>query len=564
MCPTDSSLIGNICLCPQNSILVGNACICNQISGQQMIAKSCQCPSGQSIINNSCQTNYVINMSDLGLECSQFIFTTSFSISTVTNSITSSTNFSSGYVFGTATVISNALIDVANNVYSTMQPLFQSQTTFNSIQLQFETQTMTSGNIFSNIVISITQVNILSKINSQIAVSSGQLNIMSQQSNNANILNLLINLSFSLQNGKITLINTIQNSINVTNYQVSGIYQSYFCVSLVSLISSSTVITVNNLNFAPTVFNVGNQSSYLFSQVQNCSVLLNSIAIILGSNQVFQELVSANYSDYQFGGLVTSISKTRLQVNNVISSSYQNYGVKDTKYSGFLVGNSTDTASNVTIQNLCLQLSVKSTGQFYYFGIVGFNQGNTSFSQAQVSFSCAVAFYNGFGIIGVQFDSSKFSEITDVEVVLVSNGAYGYVGALYGYCQANVKKMSNILVNRSSITAEYYTGGLIGYVIFTTALVQNATVQFSNLSSSGQASGGLIGTANGVTLQLFDITINTVRIVSASNSGIVLGANNGVNTFVITNSKSTGVNYVNNVVSANCVSFTNTWSVRQC
>ncbi|CAL6113589.1 Hypothetical_protein [Hexamita inflata] len=198
------------------------------------------------------------------------------------------------------------------------------------------------------------------------------------------------------------------------------------------------------------------------------------------------------------------------------------------------------------------------------FGIVGFNQGNTSLSQAQVSMACAVALYSGFGIIGVQAASSRFSEISDVEVTLFSTGTWGYVGALYGNCFATVKKMSNILVNSSNITAQYYTGGLIGYVLYTIALIQNATVQFSNLSSSGQVSGGLIGTADSVTLQLLNITINTIRIVSASNFGIVLGANNGVNTFVITNSKSTGVNFVNNVVSANCASFINTWSIRQC
>ncbi|CAL6082962.1 Conserved_hypothetical protein [Hexamita inflata] len=141
-CGVNALNISNICTCPINSSLVSNICTCDKILGQSIINGYCVCPFGQSIINDSCKQIYQsINITSF--ECSLEVFSQSFDIQSITNQISSSSNFSAGYVFSTATVVQNSFIDISDNVYSTtVYPLFQSQSTFTNLKIQFGTLIM--------------------------------------------------------------------------------------------------------------------------------------------------------------------------------------------------------------------------------------------------------------------------------------------------------------------------------------------------------------------------------------------------------------------------------------
>ncbi|CAL6115569.1 Conserved_hypothetical protein [Hexamita inflata] len=146
-CGTDGLNISNVCSCPTYSSLVGNSCICSEVIGISMISGSCQCSPGYTVVNGMCQ--YTIQYNDIGIQCHQSIYITTFDIQAITHSVTNNANYSSGYVFKTATVITNAFIDISNNVYTTVKPLFQSQASFTNIKVQISTQTINSGSILT-------------------------------------------------------------------------------------------------------------------------------------------------------------------------------------------------------------------------------------------------------------------------------------------------------------------------------------------------------------------------------------------------------------------------------
>ncbi|CAL5977966.1 Hypothetical_protein [Hexamita inflata] len=290
-----------------------------------MISGSCQCPSSQSIVNNSCQqTSYVINMSNF--ECSQEIFTSNFEIQTITNQISGSNNFSSGYVFGTSVVILNAFIDISDNVYATVvYSLFQSQNSFTNIKIQFGKQQFNSGSLIlpSSTQISINQMSIVSRSGSQLTVNTAQLNIITSQSASANLTNLLVNLSFAISSGNITLINNINGYLNISGYQVLGSFVSSATVSMIGINVNTAAINVNQVSFQPILYNVGNSSSYLFSNaISGCTFMINNIAIILGNRSNFIFLGSTSYNSYYylFGGIIAyTQSNSQICINNIDS-----------------------------------------------------------------------------------------------------------------------------------------------------------------------------------------------------------------------------------------------------
>ncbi|CAL6004934.1 Conserved_hypothetical protein [Hexamita inflata] len=219
--------VSNTCICPTNSSLVNNVCTCNKIQGQLIINGSCQCPAGQSVNNETCkQINYEINISDF--KCSQELFTQQFDIQSITNQISASSNFSAGYVFSSTNIIQNAFIDISDNVYSTtVYLLFQSQNSFVNLKIQFGTQSLNSGSLLlSSSSVSINQMNVISRSGSQLTINSAkQLNILTSSTSSANITNLLVNLSLAPSNGNITLINNINGIFNISGSGFRNLYQ---------------------------------------------------------------------------------------------------------------------------------------------------------------------------------------------------------------------------------------------------------------------------------------------------------------------------------------------------
>ncbi|CAL6091139.1 Conserved_hypothetical protein [Hexamita inflata] len=571
MCTNTYAFIqGNQCICPTYSSLVGSTCVCNLVIGQNMINGTCQCPVNQSVFGDSCQTSYTINIPETSFVCSQQIYISKFDIQSVTDQIISSGNFSSGFVFTTGTTIQDAYITVADNVYSTMYPLFESQYLFNNIKLVIGTQTMTSGSILSNNnQITINQFNILSK-SSCFITTNINLNLFQPSSNSTNIQNLLINLSFILSNGNITLINNITGVIYIKNYQILGVYQSYNCISLISLITNTATINVTNLNFQPDIFNVGNYSSYLFSAVTFSTLQFNNLAVVHGNNTKYQNILSSSSSSSQqlyFGGFIANQNITKVIINQLILSCYQNFSTQYLKNTGFLIGYAIGKENSISIANVCFLQIVTSQGQQQqYLGAIGYNDGNLTLLQSQFQITGYLSNINLFGVIAYVSNTSVYSEFSNIVVTLnTSSTRVGQTGPICGYITASTKLFTNILVNSSNIQSNADNGGLVGVLQNTGALVQNVTVQYTNVTCSDFGAGGLFGYASASSLAILNTTINSVRVSGARNFGVIIGMFAGEISLNIQNSKSIGNNYINNVKQVNCVSFTNVNnSVTQC
>ncbi|CAL6110790.1 Conserved_hypothetical protein [Hexamita inflata] len=559
-CGVNALNVSNICTCPTNSSLVNNFCTCDKIIGQLILNGVCQCPTGQSVVLQTCQQiYYIINISTF--ECSQELFTQQFDIQSITHKITAPSNFSSGYIFGTATVIQNAFIDISDNIYSTVvYPLFQSQNSFTNLKIQFGTQSLNSGSLLlSSFSVSINLMNIISRHGSQLTVNSAkQLNIFTSTSFNSNISSLLINLSFAPSSGQITLISNINGVFSISGYHVLGTYISTETAALIGLNVNSATVSVNQVSFKPTIFNVGNISSYLFGYAMvMCTIQINNFSIILGhiSNFILlSSIYTTSTANYLFGGIIAYInSSSVVNVNNVIIDSYQQFSTSYVRYSGFLVGYNPISSSSIVIQNVCLQQNITSTTKFYNFGLIGCNQGNTSVRNTSVAFAVQGAYFEYFGIIGIQNSGSIYAEIVNSRTsVSVSTGNY-YVGSIFGFQQAQNCSVQNISITEGNISGSTYNvGGFIGEQS-SNVTVMNSSIQQTNISGSNQVGGfvGYLGSSG--QLYLINSKIQSVCLKGSSSIGIVGFATGTIN---FTNSSSAQI-YVNDVLIGDCITLSN-------
>ncbi|CAL6066013.1 Conserved_hypothetical protein [Hexamita inflata] len=560
-CGVNALNVSNTCICPANSSLINNVCSC-EIIGQLIINQTCQCPSGLQLINNSCQqTNYTINISNF--ECSQQVFTQTFDIQSITNQISFSSNFSAGYVFGTSAVIQNAFINISDNVYTTtVFPLFQSQSSFSNFKIQFGAQQLNSGSLLiSSSSVTINQMNIISRLGSQLTVNTAQqLNILTSSSSNANIKNLLINLLLAPSSGNITLINNINIVFNISEYQVLGTYISTGTTAMIGLNVNSATINVNQVSFKPSAFNVGNSSSYLFGNATTSTIQINNFAVIIGSNSNFLLLgsissLSSNY--YTFGGIIAQINNSVINANNIIFDSYQQFSTNYVTYFGFLVGNSIQ--SNITIINMCMQQNMTSTAIFSNFGLIGYNNGNTSIKNVSVTFSVQVPVYlYGFGIIG--YDSSIYADVvnlrTSVIMLIACSGNGNYVGSVFGLVSARNCSILNVSVIGGNINSSstIQVGGFIGVQYLNKVTIMNSSLLKTNISGSTYV-GGFVGWCQSSVLNLINSNIQLARLSGGSSVGIIIGLlySDSVN---FTNSSSTYI-YENGVLKNNCAVLSN-------
>ncbi|CAL6020544.1 Hypothetical_protein [Hexamita inflata] len=417
----------------------------------------------------------------------------------------------------------------------------------------------------------INQLNIISRAGSQITASSGQVNILITSSSNANITNFLVNLSFAMSQGGIALINNIAGVFIFNNYQILGSYQSQSCVSLVGKIASQSTITINNFNFMPIIFNVGNSSSYMFSQVAFTSIQINNTAIILGNksnSQISNAIITNSSFSYQFSGIISQTFNTILLISKLISDCNQQYSQYIQK-SGQLVGIAQQQVNNITIVNICL-LQYINTQQYRQSGLIGYQEGNISIQQMKIQY-IVNGLLTSIGLIGVQSSWCLQAEISNIVIIfnsIVDLASYGQVSAIVGASSSTQQinfSIINVIVQNSTLESQYYIGAFVGYYSSNTnfVILQNSTVQFSNITGFKQMSGGLIGNSYNVSIKIDNIILQSLRIFAPSKYGIIIGFDNG-NTFNIQNSVSIGSNYINNVIVSNCASLTSTSIPKGC
>ncbi|CAL5987507.1 Conserved_hypothetical protein [Hexamita inflata] len=559
--------VSNTCICPTNSSFVNNQCICDSIVGQSIINETCQCSFGQFVVNDTCtQMIYMINISNF--ECKQELFTQQFDIQSITQQINISSNFSAGYVFSSGIVIKNAFIDISNNVYTTtIYPIFQSQNSYINLKIQFGTQYLNSGSLIlsSSTLIAIQQMNIVSRPGSQLTVNNF-LNILVSTSTSANITNLLVNLTFAPSNGNITLISNIYGYLNISGYQVLGTYVSTQTVAMIGLNLNTVIVNVYQVSFKPSVYNIGNGSSYLFGNTINNNtntIIINQLAILLGSSSNFQHLTNSQSSNYQYGGIIYYINcaNSNVNVNNVIFDSYQHFTTNQVWHSGFLIGFVQFSRTCIILQNICLQQNISSVSQqFYYCGLIGNNQGNISILDASIFISVQVAYIHCFGIIGIQRQlNSEIINIKTTFILLASN--CDSVGSIIGYIHNASSYIQNMSVQVGNISSGSNLGGIVGNQQATTNIsVQNSLISQTNISGSSNI-GGFVGICYS-NLYLIQSKIQFVHLSSPRDVGIIVGLSySGI--YYFSNSSSI-TNYINGVQQSECTVLSNNWSVSGC
>ncbi|CAL5970299.1 Conserved_hypothetical protein [Hexamita inflata] len=566
--------ISNMCTCPTSSSLVNNICSCDKVQGQQIINGNCQCQFGQSVENNSCKImSHSINYTNF--ECSQQIYSSNpFNIIKITHQITISSNFSAGYVFSSVTVIQNSFIEILDFVYtSNIKPLFQFQSIFINIKLQFGTQSLNSGSLIlsSSTEIEINQMYIISTYGSTLTVNSAKLlNILTASTINANITNMLVNLTFAPSSGNITLVSEIQGVFNISGYQVFGTIVSTQTVAMVGINLNNAIIIVNYINFKPSVYNVGNVSSYLFSYAVTSTnqIKISNFAVIIGNSSNYQILGSIStqnsYNNYYiFGGIISHIDdNSTVSVNNVILDSYQKFSSSYVSQSGFLVGFVQSTSSSVTIINVCMQQQMTSTTlEFTQFAIFGDIFGAISIQQVSLVFFAQGAQFFCFGIIGIQ--TNLQAEVINLRTsVRFSLGlSCNSIGSIFGYIrQTQNCSIFNVSVV-GNINAGSCIGGLIGFQYTNTkTTIQNSTVSKINIYGSSYI-GGFVGYCY-TTILLIKSNINAVYLSGQTDIGIVVGFNSdGGYSF---SGSSSAQNYINGVKQTDCAVLSNNWSVVGC
>ncbi|CAL6097359.1 Hypothetical_protein [Hexamita inflata] len=563
---------------------------CVQVScsfyGQILVAGICICPiTGQYVINGVCQQqNYELKISNM--QCAQQIFVTTFNINQITNQVISqSFDEFIGSVFVSSTVISNAFINIADQISgytSVITPLFNTQQSFNYIKVQIGAQQYVQGGslISKSDRVIINNMNIISKEGTQIMIGGMfKFNIMQQTSQNASICNLMVNLSFNqASQGNITLINEITGAFNINNYQIDGSYETSGTIALVGLSVKTSNMTIIGINFAPKHFNVGNYSSYFLGQVQFSAIKLSTIIIVLGNqtySQIANSISSSSSKFYQFGGLVVYLENSTFKVNQIISNSYQVYKTQNISYSGILIGETIWRTNNISIRSACIQYSVNSSNIMFYCGVLGYYQGYiVSLSQLNVIMNINQA--ANIHVLGLYGWLKSKAEIVNVQVsstVLLNEDnekTISYndcISPLIGMQDEGKSLIQNATVFNCTIKSKSEFGGVIAFS-FVDLQIMNTTVQNSNFTTYQQISSVLIGVVARSKILIVNCRVINVRNTCPSQLGTVVGSNkvdtNQLNVFDVKDSYSSGTNFVNGAEQINCASFTNVNSVTGC
>ncbi|CAL6099850.1 Conserved_hypothetical protein [Hexamita inflata] len=538
-CGIDGLNISNVCSCPTYSSLVGNACICSGVIGISMISGSCQCPKSHIIANGQCEYTNI----DIQIICSQSSYATSFDIQAITHSVINTANYSSGYVFKTSPIITNAFIDISNNLYSytgRMYPLFNTQSSFTNIKIQISAQQFRASGSLINYyatTVEINQMNIISKLDTQLTVNSLiQLQIIQNQTTSANINNLFVNLSFALSTGNITLINVSSGVMNITGYQVLGIYQSTQSVAMIAFsILPQSNVRIYNVTFQPRVYNVGNQSSYFITYINSQFSILNNISfnnisLILGDVsqfQTFTSISSTSSNKYIFGGLITlPDSYTTLKITNLLLNCYQNVNTDYVFNSGFILGFKDYVDMNITLQDSCIQQNFSSrTLIFQNTGLIGGQAGNIFIKQSSIILTIQSNYdlMNDFGNFGVvsKYGVGRYTElinlITTMKVIVNTpkQGNFGFFGSNSGLDGV----IKHCTFQNFNITSLSGVGMLCQYYEVSSSLILNVTVQTCNISAGGSVGGLISHRQNGHTT-IQNVTVLNVNFTGTGNNNL--------------------------------------------
>ncbi|CAL6016399.1 Hypothetical_protein [Hexamita inflata] len=493
-----------------------------------------------SSIDQESQDTEISNFNIAEFVCMQQSFVQQFDIQSVTHNIQLS-NFSSSFVFETASV-NNAFLDIADFSLQTGFQLYKSQSYFYNLKVQLGSQSTGSGSIISDSSMKLlVSVTIQSKASASVSVTaSNQLNLVQKTSVGSNIRELLININFdTVSSGNLTLIGSASGSLNINKYQVLGKYYTTQQLSLCVLIMLNAQVYINQLNFKPSQFQFGNQSSYLLSYVELSFVQFKQITLSVGIDQVstnlISKIVSSAANNLQYGGFINVVLKSKVIILNVVNQQFLMHQTQFIANSGQIIG-STIQDSFVSISNLCqVGYDVTVSGQqINASGLIGNIGGKLSINNANINniYSGSASFSN-IGTIGLISSSSQNATFVNIDVVFTSSSKSAYdstegnISALIG--QSNSK---NLVVNAStfsniSVVAATNISVLVGSSANSNVFVNQIYFNNISLTAISTVSNNNIGTAFGSAynsnLQIQLLTINETNISSQLANAINLG-----------------------------------------
>ncbi|CAL6029436.1 Conserved_hypothetical protein [Hexamita inflata] len=512
--------------------ILQNRSNCTQVNQSSNSSTNSTPDQNDTQLNDTTKTIYSnITINDTQIQealivCYQPIYVSTFDIADITNNIGTS-DFASGYAFAASNVITNAFVNILDNTYaSTVLPLFQSQNTFTNLKIQIGTQVIGSGSIISaDTAITINQVNIISQIGANITINSTyRLNILLAKATTAVLNKLLLNLTFAPSQGSMALISSLTGTLNITNYQVLGFYASSASIVLAVASVNSSVVYVDNVSFVPSVFNAGNTSSYLFSAINASTLLLDDISVVIGtveSPMLSNLLVTTSANFYQFGGLITNLNSTVLNISDIQYDVKQTYMIYYISQSGLLIGRTNSTANTVIVQRICLSQIVKSFTTFNVYGVIGYFEGRLQFQQSNIIISIQSAdIFSYVGVIGSATASCVYTNLQNINTsVSVSNNGGSYVSALIAHHVSPNCTIQNSTVQSSYLSSGQFTGGFIGYcqslVVIKFGTVSNSVIR------SGTYSGGIIGYA-----------YSNIQISNSTAQNITVGYSSQISSFI--------------------------------
>ncbi|CAL5985463.1 Conserved_hypothetical protein [Hexamita inflata] len=391
-----------------------------------------------------------------------------FNVQSVTNNVNTA-NFTNGFVFEQP--LSNAFIDVLQ--IGAAFTLFKNQKQFTNMKISLNTISFASGTILTFATqVRIQQMSIISVDSTQLSVNSGeQLNIIQSSSTSCLINDLLLNLTFSpISQGGINLVHNQQNgNMSIKGYQIFGSFYSSQYVALGAQISLTSYISISAVIINPNVFTVGNQSSFILSQINNCKVKIQSIIIIIISgNQpnIITSISSNNITYMQFGGIVATINASYTQINGVTYNSFEQWQTQFTNNSGQLVGVVYQNSSQVLFQTICFNINIslgQNTAQCQNFGVLGLSEGTFALQNAIVYYYTENGIYNYFGTVGNITSTCLNATFSNLQIqMIMAYSVFGRLGAMIGIQNAQNWSIDAITVKDSNISGQH--GGLVlGY-----------------------------------------------------------------------------------------------------
>ncbi|CAL5975758.1 Conserved_hypothetical protein [Hexamita inflata] len=409
---------------------------------------------------------------------------------------------------------------------------------------------------------------------------------------------------------KICLIGIASQNITISNYYVMGVFQSSSTVALGIMTCKFANITINNLIFAPEVYIIGNQSSYIFSFVNQSQIYVYQVSVVQNiqqqQSQYLQQLTQIQSSDsvfFQYGGLCAQATNTMLTFINILYDIQNSITTQFIHDSGVIIGQTFSNFSQIYLQSVCAQYKVQSSATTRQYGVIGSVEGNITIQQFSINLNVQVSLLYRFGIVGYIFQNIEKNYSTLENIIITSystqnpstlrssydvapligrndqnivlnfvqviNGSIlgcWQISGLIGYVESGLyRQINSCLVYNTTIVGQQNCGGLIGY----TYKIQNVSIQNCNVSNSTIGStaniygGGLIGNALQSNVIIVNIKIQSVSILGQSSYTLLLGINNG-SSFLLTNSSSEGNNFINNKLIQNCIILSNPSSQNGC